>query len=126
VRHPETDLLVAIQKLRPRAGLEVSELALRGAVRATNLTSLGDHLAAAGDRSPWLLLDLSQLDYLCSEGLGVLLRRAHAQEQQGGWLRIVDPSPTVTMILGLSGVSDIVATVADAEEALRDLVPHAA
>jgi len=120
VRH-----LVSITHIRDEAGGEVVEVAFRGSVRSHTVDIFRDSLERAGENAPYLLVNLAELEYLSSTGLGVMLQQSRRQEKRNGWMRIVSPSATVTMILGLSGVSDILASAGSPEEALRDL-PHAA
>ena len=117
--------LISIARIRSENDQEISEVGFRGSVRKTTVQDFRDYLEQAGARSPFLMVKLGDLDYLCSSGLGVLLEQSRRQEQRRGWLRIVSPSTTVTMILSLSGVSEILRSVDSEEEALRDL-PKAA
>ena len=117
--------LVSITRVLTENGSEVAEVGFRGSVRGAEVDGFRDALEAAGDRSAYLLVNLEDLEYLCSTGLGTLLAQSRRQEKRGGWLRILSPSPTVRMILGLSGVSDILVSSESARAALRDL-PDAA
>ena len=83
-------------------------------------------LTDAGTRAPHLVVDLSEMEYLCSKGLGILLEQAVLQERQGGWLRLVSPSPTVSMILRLSGAAASLTWFAEENLALDDLPSRAA
>ena len=98
----------------------------RGAVRESTLDEFRDRLTEAGERAPFLLLDLSETEYLSSTGLGLILGQAEVQEARGGWLRLVAPSPAVSMILRLSGVSETLPPWRDETNALRDLASRAA
>ena len=117
--------LVSITRMLEESGREIAEVGFRGSVRGAEVDGFRDALEAAGDRASYLLVNLEDLEYLCSTGLGTLLAQSRRQEKRGGWLRIVAPSPTVRMILGLSGVSDILVSSDSARAALRDL-PEAA
>jgi anti-anti-sigma factor len=88
--------------------------------------SFRQHLDESGRRAPHLLVDLSEVEYLCSSGLGVLLEQSAIQERHGGWLRLISPSRTVFMILRLSGAAPSLAWFSAEDEALDDLRGQAA
>ena len=118
--------LISISRIQNREGIDVSWLRLRGMVRGTTASDFQTRLKEAGMRAPFLVVDLAELDYLNSAGLGMLLFQAEAQQRRGGWLRIVAPSSAVAMILRLSGVAETLPLFVDAEGALRDLPTLAA
>ena len=98
----------------------------QGAVREETVFTFREYLEQGGRRSPYLLVDLSGVSYLSSTGLGVLVDQARSQERANGWLRVVDPSPSVQMILNVSGLAGAVSPVASVEAGVRDLAPRAA
>jgi anti-anti-sigma factor len=118
--------LISMSRIRVHSGTEVSCLRFRGSVRKPSEEMFARRLADAGSRAPYLVVDLSEMEYLCSSGLGILLEQAVLQERQGGWLRLVSPSPTVSMILRLSGAASSLAWFAQETEALDDLPSRAA
>jgi anti-anti-sigma factor len=118
--------LISISRIRRAGAAEVSVLRLRGAVRTATALELEQRLAEAGERSPYLVVDLSELDYVTSTGLGHLLAQAGFQERRRGWLRIVSPSAAVAMIFELSGVGETLRIYESEDRALADLVPRAA
>jgi len=116
--------LISISRIRRVGEAEVSVLRLRGAVRTSTADELERRLGEAGERSPYLLVDLSELEYLSSKGLGMLLDQAGLQERGKGWLRLLTPSPAVAMILGLAGTAPALASFPGEDEALADLPGH--
>jgi anti-anti-sigma factor len=118
--------LISISRIRRAGDAEVSVLRLRGAVRTTTAEELEQRLSEAGERSPYLVVDLSELDYVTSTGLGHLLTQAAFQERRHGWLRVVSPSSAVAMIFELSGVGESLQIFGSEERALDDLVSRAA
>lgn len=118
--------LISISRLTLRNGVEVSVQRFRGAVRQATIHEFEARLREGGGRSPYHVVDLSELEYIEATGLGRLLEQSVAQERRGGWLRVVSPSPAVAMILKLSGVSDSLAMAATEEDALKDLPGKAA
>ncbi len=125
-RHDHEAHLISISRIHSVSGTEVSIQRFRGAVREGTVDDFRSRLAEAGERSPYLVVDLSELDYVDASGLGHLLDQAAFQGRRGGWLRLVAPSPAVAMILRLSGVAETLPPAADEAEALRDLGSRAA
>jgi len=124
---PETDAhLISISRVRVLETEEASILRLRGLVRSSTQEDFRSRLSEAGQRSPFLVVDLSELDYLNSAGLGMLLLQARRQKTRSGWLRVVAPSPAVAMILKLAGVDRELPVHPREEEALSDLRARAA
>ena len=118
--------LISISRLSVRNGIEVSVQRFRGAVRQATIHDFESRLREGGERSPYYIVDLSELEYIEAAGLGRLLEQSVAQERRGGWLRVVAPSSTVAMIFKLSGVSDSLLVAATEDDALRDLPERAA
>jgi anti-anti-sigma factor len=124
---PETQAhLISISRIHVGHSEDTSILRLRGAVRVSTVEDFEARLAEAGHRSPRLVVNLSELEYLSSTGLGVLLVQARLQEQRGGWLRLVSPSPAVGMILRLTGVAETLPVLAGEAEAFDDPTPRVA
>lgn len=118
--------LISISRLQHVDGVDVSHLRLRGVVRAPTTEEFRSRLTEAGARSPYLVVDLSELGYITSTGLSLLLMQAETQHRRQGWLRVVAPSAAVAMILDLSGVGESLAPLGSAEEAVSDLRVRAA
>ena len=51
-----------------------------------------------------VVLDLSQMPFVSSAGLSVLLNAQRSFEQGGGSLRVSDPTPAVARLIEISGV----------------------
>jgi anti-anti-sigma factor len=113
--------LISMSRLRLYRGREVSCVRFRGSVRKLTEESFRERLVESGRRAPHLLVDLSEVEYLCSSGLGILLEQSAVQERHGGWLRLISPSRTVSMILRLSGTAASLAWFSAEDEALDDL-----
>ncbi len=69
--------------------------------------------------SGFLILDLSQLEFMDSTGLSVLVT-AHRRAQEAGWrFALVKGSPQVQRLLSLTGIDERM-MVADSPEQLLD------
>jgi anti-anti-sigma factor len=122
----EPQHLVSITKLTKHYDTQVSSVEFRGVVRDQTVSQFREYLEQAGKRSPFLLVDMSRVSYLSSTGLGMMVAQARFQGNMDGWLRVVSPSPTVSMILNLTGVSESVTPVPSIEAGVLDLSTKAA
>ena len=59
-------------------------------------------------RCPKVALDLSNVDFMDSSGLGLILGRFTLARELGGELRIVNPNDSVMKVLELAGTSRII------------------
>jgi len=66
-----------------------------------------DRLVAEGNTS--ILLDLSQLSFVDSSGLRVLIRAHQDVTRGGGDFGLRDPSPTARRLLEITGLTDLIA-----------------
>jgi anti-sigma B factor antagonist len=120
-RHDHDSHLISISRISRAEGTEVSILRLRGAVRGPTSSDFRSRLDDAGRLSPLMVVDLSELEYINSTGMGMLLDQARIQKRRDGWLRLVAPQGGVSMILRVAGVDEELRLFGDEAEALRDL-----
>ncbi len=118
--------LISIARLHVENGTEVSILRLRGAVAGCTQAEFRERLGAAAERSPYVVVNLHELEYLSAEGVGILLEQSNLQDRRGGWLRLVDPSRTVSDILMLSGAGGALAPLPSEDDAVREMAARAA
>ena len=71
-----------------------------------------------GERT--LVLDLSNVPYVTSLGIAVLVGAHVRVSRAGGTLRLVNPRPKVTSILEMTRTADMFRTYASVEEALGE------
>lgn len=68
-----------------------------------------------------LILDMEQVDFIDSSGLGVILGRYRRIREQGGNMAIVGVKPHVKRILELAGIMGIVKVYQQTEQALQEV-----
>lgn len=99
----------------------VCVVALRGkfdtASSAEAETELMGSLDAGAER---LLLDFSDVAYIASSGLRVLLKLAQRLKAEGGQLRLCSVNENVSEVLRISGFDTILDVFADRRSALDD------
>ena len=71
-----------------------------------------------GDGERTFVLDLSQVPYVSSLGIAVLVAAYVKVNREGGILRLVNPRPKVASVLEMTKVADIFRTYSSVEEAL--------
>jgi anti-sigma B factor antagonist len=67
-----------------------------------------------------VVVDLSNVEFIDSSGLGALVGCLKAARQAGGDLRIAGPNKQVTMVLQLSNLDRVLKSYHTAEDAYRD------
>ena len=65
----------------------------------------------ASKRPSRVLLELSDVDFMDSSGLGLIMGRFALVKQYGGTLAVLDPSPAVLKIMKLAGMERMIAVV---------------
>jgi anti-sigma B factor antagonist len=119
-RHPartqktRMDLQLRVEPHGERAVVHVAgeiDLATCPQLRAAllELTSRGVH---------HLLVDLAQVSFLDSSGIGVLIGALHRVRQHQGSITLVAPTPRVRQVLGLTGITQVLPVHASLNQAL--------
>lgn len=84
-------------------------LEIIGSVDAATAPALqADAMGRIGAGAVKIALDVSQVDYISSAGLRVLLMVFKACNAGGGHMRLLCPSPFVTEVLEVSGFTGII------------------
>ncbi len=97
-------------------------LAIEGRLDAVGAESLeSDFIAHTVGRRRHALVDASQVDFVASMGIRMLIRAAQGMGLAGAKLVLVHPQPLVLNALELAGVTRLVAVVPDALQAIARL-----
>ena len=98
----------------------LTHIALSGRLDATGVGAIDlkftSHTAA---RKRPALVDLSQVEFLASLGIGMLVRAAQALRAHGAAMVLIAPQGPVEETLRVSMLDRVVGIAADREEALR-------
>ena len=98
-----TDVPEGFELVSSRDASETT-IRVRGEVDIDTAGQIGGALrAAAGEPGGVVVLDLSEVSFMDSSGLGVLVEHARLSMQNGNRLRI-RPSPVVASLLDVSGL----------------------
>jgi anti-sigma B factor antagonist len=90
-----------------------------GEVDLATCPQLRDVLAELVDRGVHhLIVDLDQVTFLDSSGIGVLIGVLGRIREHGGSLRLTAPSPHVRRVLELTGITALLPTYATLDEAV--------
>lgn len=87
-------------------------------VAAPELRDVVANAVASG--TPRLVVDLSDVEFMDSSGLGALIGALKTTRQAGGDLRLSSPGEQVSMVLQLSNVDRILKPYRSTDDALRD------
>ena len=87
---------------------------LRGEVDLSNVDQLHDRVVREARDAPRVVVDLSAVDYIDSQGLRLLNRLSRAMTERGGTLEVVAPPGSVARsVLDLTKMSDELAVQVD-------------
>jgi anti-sigma B factor antagonist len=75
---------------------------------------------STGDRSK-VLVDLSEVEFLTSIGVRLVVTTAKSVANRGGKLVILNPNENVKGVLEMTGIMDIIPVHMDRQEAISDL-----
>lgn len=93
-----------------------------GQVDAANAGELSEAVSAKlSPEQPYVVLDLSQLDYTSSAGLRALLAITKQARALGGDVRLAAVQDKVGRVLTISGFSDILRSYPTVDEAVASL-----
>lgn len=86
---------------------DAGRVLVEGEVDVSNADELRDAVdAALSLDAPEVTVDLSQVPYIDSTGIGVLVGAAHRAADAGKKLVVASPQKNVARVLGLLGVAD--------------------
>ncbi|GAB4218068.1 MAG: hypothetical protein OHK0012_25250 [Synechococcales cyanobacterium] len=108
------------EALSPK-GNKIAILPLKGRVdskAASEIRQLFQQLISMGYAN--LLIDVHEVTFLDSAGLGVLVSGMSKCRSAGGYLCLCQPSEAVQVVLNLSATERILSVFADSETAIRD------
>ena len=88
-------------------------VALTGECDLAVFEQLNTALLAAVRRSPTVVVDLAELDFLDSSGIHGLVTAHHAARDLGRRLFVVNPTGAVAAVLDLTGVINLLSPAAD-------------
>ena len=98
---------------------DVDVVAVRGKIHVSTAPELSTRLATSLDRGVTsLVLDLSEVEFIDSTGLSVLLNVLRRMTQRGGSLAIVCTNPTVLRLFEITRLESTFEIVTTREEAL--------
>lgn len=92
-------------------------VALAGEFDLASAQLVDDELARAQESYPVVVLDLSQVTFMDSTGLHVVLRVDERMNEAGSTLRVVPGGPQVQRLFQLTRATERLQTVADASPA---------
>jgi anti-sigma B factor antagonist len=101
----------------------IVQLMLVGRLDIEGVTKIEDKFAFAvmTETAP-VLVDLSQVDFIASIGIRMLLMSAKALQRRGGRLVLYKPQPLVGETLATAGIDLLIPTYDDFDSACTDLL----
>ena len=92
----------------------VARIALAGRLDSTSAEQIGARFAdLVAMTAELIVVDLSQVSYLASMGMQMLLSNAKAVARRGGRMVLAGPLPPVAEVLKLAGIGSLIPLYAD-------------
>jgi len=66
-----------------------------------------------------IVLDLSEMDFICSVGLGAIIIGHHKSRRHDGEIRLVNPQPAVRRLLEATRLTKLFPLYAGVEDAVK-------
>jgi stage II sporulation protein AA (anti-sigma F factor antagonist) len=113
---PSSESPLEVDVVRIGVGVVV---AFHGELDVGNAAAMRDHLAEILSQNPphlKLEVNLSEVQFIDSVCIGLLVTTGHRLKESGGSLAILNPSPTVRSILRIMGLVPVLMPDAEAVE----------
>jgi len=111
---PPDELAIEVRRVAQAAVVRV-----RGSSGMLEAGRLTDELLGLAEQAvPVIILDLSDLEFISSAGLGAILRARTALHACRGALRLVHPRPLVRKLLDTTRLTSVLPVFCTVEEAL--------
>jgi anti-sigma B factor antagonist len=94
--------MLSTLEIQARRGSDAVVLALQGELDYCSGADLALRLADEGRRGTNVVVDLTQLEFMDSAGMGVLHRAAKWAGEEGWTLSLTGPRPNVARVLALT------------------------
>ncbi|MBI5724727.1 MAG: STAS domain-containing protein [Planctomycetes bacterium] len=93
---------------------------VRGFADMTETGEFQDQLAnLAGQPKSLIVVDMSELDFINSSGLGALIACHRTAKENGGELRLVKPKPAVMNVLEITRLNELFHICQNIEQAVK-------
>ena len=96
---------------------------LRGSASTEQSEELEQRLHELSDWQGTLALDLSELTFINSGGLGAIVAAHRRCRERSGALCVINPRPAVAQVLRITHLDRLIATYPDTDSALKALAP---
>jgi anti-sigma B factor antagonist len=105
--------------IEKKVGSDASLLVLRGELDIHSAPAFREAVAAADIGAPNLVMDLSEMEFIDSSGIQVLLEEQKRLHEKGGRLVIVCGNSKMLDLFRLTGVDKLCSIVSSRSEALE-------
>jgi anti-anti-sigma factor len=107
-----------------RVDNDITHVALAGRLDAAGLQAVDVkfHGYTAARRKP-TLVDLSELEYISSLGMGMLISCAKSLQRFNAPMVLLNPTPQVAEAMKAVGIDQVIPIVASMDEAMKRLFP---
>lgn len=97
---------------------DVARVMLRGRLDIQGAATIDLQFSAVAGSRRGVVVDMSQVTFLASIGIRVLVLGAKALQRRGGRLVLLSPQPDVEQVLEVTGITDLLPIVRDEASAV--------
>ena len=97
---------------------DVAHVAFRGRLDGTGVSAVGPQFTEIAGSRRAILVEMSDVDFLSSIGIRLMLIGAKALRDKGGKLVIFSPKESVTDVLQLGGIDNVIPIFSERSGAL--------
>ncbi len=110
---------MAVESLQE--GGQVAVVKVSGELDAYLAPQVREQVEKALQNTKWLLIDLSEVTYIDSVGLGIMVGAAKQATEAGGDIAVVASKPAVVRVFEISGTKDLLNVVETVDQARQVL-----
>jgi anti-anti-sigma factor len=100
----------------------VTNVVLRGRLDALGAEAIDLRMSVIAGAKRAVVIDLSEVDFLASMGIRVLLTTAKAVQRKGGRLALISPEGNVLMVLKTAGMESLIPIFHERDAAIAAVV----
>ncbi|MET7451634.1 STAS domain-containing protein [Streptomyces sp. NPDC005574] len=109
----------ALSITRSTTGNGVTVVRVKGDIDFANGASLREALEVCENAAaPRIVVDLSEVPFLDSAGVNIVIETQRAVEEAHGWLRLAAPQPAVARVLTIVSIDQVIGCYSTLEKAL--------
>ncbi|MEJ0066128.1 MAG: STAS domain-containing protein [Caulobacteraceae bacterium] len=114
------DMAIAVEELAD----DITFVRLSGRIDVAGAVAIEMPMNVVGGSRSWVVVDLSEVEFMASLGLRCVVQCAKAVQARGGKLALLAPRPIVAEVITTSGIDELVPVYELRADALAAVSPN--